>query len=496
MNGFKRTLGFLLVIISGHALAQQPATQAVVRPALDGIFEAFKAHPLVGLGDDHGMVQGMEFYAALVRDPRFAREVGNVVVEFGAAGHQGIMDRYQAGERVPYTELRKVWTDTVGAIPTAGNMGFARFFAMVRKINKALPSDKRIRVWLGEPPIDWSVAVPPWSSALRLRDSHPADLIDQNILARGKKALVIYGAFHFTPQRDPAGGGTLYLRVEEKHPGAFFLAIPYAQSHHPAACAPFLKQAEKMWPTPALAAPPRKGTADAVMRDCGTFPNSNPTAEGPSSPPAIGSAPPPVAQPFDGVIFFGPLEGLTRIGTLPEYALDTEYRLEMGRRANAVGFPLLRWPKGWSFRKSDYEADLDSPGYSERLNAMFAKFDANNDGVVTEDEYEDPIPLPELVLSAAAFATLAGTWTGTEGTSNMSLVIEKDARGHLLGNYSNTDLNITVPVTEAELKGTRLVAKLGTVAAVLTLDLAGTTLAGTAVRPNSAEPVRVTLSRK
>jgi hypothetical protein len=49
--------------------------------AADGIFAAFQNHPLVGLGEWHGMAQGLDFYAVLVRDPRFAKEVGNVVAE-------------------------------------------------------------------------------------------------------------------------------------------------------------------------------------------------------------------------------------------------------------------------------------------------------------------------------------------------------------------------------------------------------------------------------
>jgi hypothetical protein len=44
------------------------------------------------------MAQEEDFYAALVRSPRFAAEVGNVVVEFGDAAQQGTLDRYLSGE--------------------------------------------------------------------------------------------------------------------------------------------------------------------------------------------------------------------------------------------------------------------------------------------------------------------------------------------------------------------------------------------------------------
>jgi hypothetical protein len=105
-----------LLLICAQASAQPPQTAANavnVVPALDGVFDAFASHPIVAIGDDHGLAQSLDFYAAVVRDPRFATDVGNLVVEFGGAAHQDVLDRYLAGETVPYTELRKVWTDVV-----------------------------------------------------------------------------------------------------------------------------------------------------------------------------------------------------------------------------------------------------------------------------------------------------------------------------------------------------------------------------------------------
>src|SRR5690606_3701319 len=116
----------------------------------------FEDYPVVALGDPHGLAEQMEFYTALVRDPRFARDVRNLVVEFGASSHQPVIDRYLAGESVPYVELRKIWNDTVGWVPPPAMVGFVKFFAAVREVNKAQPADRRIKVWLGEPPLDWS----------------------------------------------------------------------------------------------------------------------------------------------------------------------------------------------------------------------------------------------------------------------------------------------------------------------------------------------------
>ena len=165
--GMKTYLIAALLVLAGasSAFAQSVPT---VTPAMDGIFEAFKTHPLVGIAEHHRVAQELEFYNALVRDPRFAAEVGNVVVEFGGAAHQDIIDRYVNGEDVPYTELRKVWTDTVGWLPVVTTVGYPAFFAQVRETNLALPPEKRIHVWLGEPIIDWDSSRPmptgrPWT---------------------------------------------------------------------------------------------------------------------------------------------------------------------------------------------------------------------------------------------------------------------------------------------------------------------------------------------
>src|ERR1044072_8632721 len=103
---------FVTLALLSPAVAEVPNPQPPkITPALDGIFAAFATHPLVGIDDDHGQAQQLDFYAALVRDPRFAREVGNLVVETGSANNQAIIDAFVTGEAVPYTELRKVWTD-------------------------------------------------------------------------------------------------------------------------------------------------------------------------------------------------------------------------------------------------------------------------------------------------------------------------------------------------------------------------------------------------
>jgi hypothetical protein len=422
------------------APTNQAASVAGVRvePALDGLFRAFGSHPVVALGDPHGLAEQMDFYAAVARDPRFARDVGNVVVEFGASSQQPIIDRYVAGETVPYVELRKVWNDTVGWVPPPALVGFVKFFAAVRDVNKTLPRDRQIKVWLGEPPLDWTA---PSRDEIRAagmaRDSYPAGLIRDRILARGEKALVIYGVNHL------AGGPNLKGQLDAAHPGAMFAIMPYTPPLQYPGCAPLLPQVTAIWPKPALAT---RGPVEAAagLRECfvlsppmggpggpgpgpggpgpgpggprlGAGPGAAPGGPGPVGPGPVGpgpGGPPPGGPPpgraapppleGDALLFLGPLEKLAQGPQgpmeqvaqgrfLPDYFFDPDLRREVRRRNTLGGPPLLPPPPGLAIRKADFAFDLQAPGFREQIDSFFAAQDRNRDGVITSDEYKDPL---------------------------------------------------------------------------------------------------------
>jgi len=77
----------LLLVIGAPSFAAPSIPK--IAPAADGVFDAFKTHPLVGLGEWHGLAQMFDFYTVLLRDPRFAKDVGNIVLEAGNAAQQG-----------------------------------------------------------------------------------------------------------------------------------------------------------------------------------------------------------------------------------------------------------------------------------------------------------------------------------------------------------------------------------------------------------------------
>ena len=364
-------VAFCLPVVSFGEI--EAAREPIIRPAVDGIFEAFETHPLVGLADVHGVAQALDFYRTLIADPRFAERVGNVVVDFGGAAHQDVIDRYVNGETVPYGELRKVWTETVGWIPAVPSEGYARFFAQVREKNLALAPQNRIKVWLGEPAIDWSRirTAQEYRQVLKARDSHAAEIIVNNILEKKRKALVIYGGGHFDrtePWEEQAraelaaadpdgpmsqGGATLRDIVEEKYPGSSFVIQTY-RGFQDAECTRHFEEILARWPMPALAVSVRGTSLEDRIRQCLTPMDASRIRFPPTVPlevqervRAIVLANADRDRPLlsDSLLFLAPASELRTATPFLEYALDEELRAELGRRNEIMtGRPL---PPDW-----------------------------------------------------------------------------------------------------------------------------------------------------
>src|SRR5262245_53618414 len=155
----RRFLLTSIVVSCGSVLwAQGPRPAAPLEP-ISAILDAFKTYPIVALGEGrHNNEQGYAFRLALIRDPRFATAVNDIVVESGSSKHQAVMDRFVRGESVPYSDLRHAWQDTTQPDPVWDAPMYEEFFTVVRDINKSLPPERRLRVLLGDPPFDWEKA--------------------------------------------------------------------------------------------------------------------------------------------------------------------------------------------------------------------------------------------------------------------------------------------------------------------------------------------------
>jgi hypothetical protein len=330
---------------SGQPMAEP---EPKVKPAIDGVLDLFKQRPVVVLCDEHGLAQEMVFYSALIRDPRFAEEVGNVVVEFGGEASQGIIDRYVSGEDVPLRELRLVWTETPGWIPGPIPLGYVNFFAHVRAANLKLPAQRRIKVWLGEPKVDWSKinSYQDLVPYIKQRDDNYFRIIRDEILKRQKKTLLIIGSGHIF------GPAMLTAKFKKAYPDTLATVMPFIGYLEAECNAKFMADA-KNWPVPALVGP----IAGTWLKSRLRLPGCNFVApeeiEKMKATP-VTALPPTIAsvaeliharinmvsgEDADAMLYLGPPETLTQSPVDPNIYLDPDYFKQEDRRLRCCTRP-------------------------------------------------------------------------------------------------------------------------------------------------------------
>lgn len=182
---------------AAQAAAATSASAAVPREPAVAIKEAFETHQLVAIGDNHGTTQVHDLRLSLIRGPRLAGVFNDIIVEFGNARYQELIDRFISGEAIADADLRHVWEDTTQVEEAWDLPIYEAFFRAVRDVNTSRRPDQRLRVLLGDPPIDWSAVrsaadVKPWLD----RDGHAATVIRREVLARKRRGLIIYGDQH------------------------------------------------------------------------------------------------------------------------------------------------------------------------------------------------------------------------------------------------------------------------------------------------------------
>jgi hypothetical protein len=232
------------------------AAQAPLTPSdpITAVLNAFRTHRIVALPDAHRNTAIHTFLLSLVRDPRFPTTVDDVVVEFGNARYQDLVDRFVSGEHVPHESLRRVWLDTTQAQPASDTPHAEEVIRAVRAVNASVSRNRRVRVLLGDPPIDWETVktkADHWKW-IAMRETYPADLIGREVLEKGRRALVVYGVGHLqrkNPQANFESAGpaaSLISLLEESGTKTFNVSLAFDLStEHVDAAA---------WPVPSLVA--------------------------------------------------------------------------------------------------------------------------------------------------------------------------------------------------------------------------------------------------
>jgi Haem-binding uptake, Tiki superfamily, ChaN len=171
------------------------------RPAVEAVVSAAKNDRVVLLGEIHQWPEEHRFFRELVADPALRDVVDDVVVEFGNARFQPIVDAYIRGDSVDRGQLSRAWThttqDTVWLAPD-----YAAFFQAIREQNRRHGPERQLRVVLGDPPIRRRdpATLDFW---VLQREIHFAYVVQREVIARGRRALVIAGVGHVLRRAAP-----------------------------------------------------------------------------------------------------------------------------------------------------------------------------------------------------------------------------------------------------------------------------------------------------
>ena len=302
------------------------------KPAVPALLELFATRPLVALGELHGSQDEADFISALLHQPAFPATVQMIVFEIGNARHQAVVDRFVAGEPVAAQDLRPVWRDMFGwgfDMPI-----YEQFFRTVRAINRTLAPAQRLRVLLGDPPVDWSDEKYKYTQEMDFntwvdqRETYYTQVVETQVLAAGLHGLLIAGTAHFLRARPhPLPEGSTVQRLERHTPGSVHVVMPHI-GFWPASSG--LEAYLADWPIPSFLSLPNSWLGE---QDAGVyFGNFAPPSEDAQDPPHPWQGY-TLSQLFDGYLYLGPRSSLTRSTVNPAiYRGDEAYLQALQRR--------------------------------------------------------------------------------------------------------------------------------------------------------------------
>ena len=211
----------------------QAASAQISTDAHDTVLKLFDNTQLVFLGERHLSKLDSEFRIALINRPGFADRVNDIVIEFGNSLYQTTLDAYFLDlEDVSDEALRSVWRNTTTTSGVWDSPIYEAFLREVRRLNGSRPKDTRVRVVAGGPPIDWSnVEVFEDILPYTQRGWWGVRQIEREVLAKNRKALVIYGYGHFLRVDDEMEeDDNIIRRLESLYPDQkFSIVVPCAR---------------------------------------------------------------------------------------------------------------------------------------------------------------------------------------------------------------------------------------------------------------------------
>jgi hypothetical protein len=309
---------------------------AIPKPAIPAILKAFETFEVVAMPAAHGEKDIDNFILSLIRDPRFPTLVNDIVVECGNSRYQPILDRYIAGESVPFTEVQHVWRDTTVQQMCGASGFYEQLYPLVRSLNQHLPVASRLRIVAADPPIDWGTIhsyqdLAPFFD----RDGSIASVMEREVLSKHRKALMLLGVFHLLHGGGP-GQGDAVTRYERDYPGKTFVIIE--GGNHGTGDEPIgdAKAPGGVWPSLLQTKNSQIGSlslSSILQSPITTDEDCNVSYVFASTPAKT------VASYVDAFLYLGSQQSLLAEPLPADIALDRAYRSEWLRRMKLVGLP-------------------------------------------------------------------------------------------------------------------------------------------------------------
>jgi hypothetical protein len=309
---------------------------AIPEPAIPAILKAFETFEVVAMPAAHGQKDMDDLILSLIRDPRLPGLVNDIVVECGNVRYQPILDRYIAGEDVPFSEVQHVWRDTTVQQMCGASGFYEQLYPLVRSLNQRLPAANRFRIVAADPPIDWSKIrsyedLTPFFD----RDGSIASVMETEVLSKHRKALMLFGVFHILHGGGP-GEGDAVTRYERHYPGRTFVVTDLGYYGTGDESLPDVNAAVGVWPSLIRTKNSKLGSLglDSFMpspittdQDCNVV------------DAFAGSSSKTVADQIDAFLYLAPQKSQLAEPLPADIALDRAYRSEWLRRMKLVGMP-------------------------------------------------------------------------------------------------------------------------------------------------------------
>lgn len=323
-----RTLSLTLLGLTGFSAT--PGAEPKPQNATAAVVHAFDDHNIVMLGEYHACKQEHEWLRALVSSPEFADRVDDIVVEFGNSLYQTSVDRYVAGDNVPFAQAQQAWRNVAGAIGPPSPV-YEQFYEAVRDANLKRRGKHQMRVVLGDPYADWDTikdreALGPFVAN---RDSWYAHVVKEEVLEKKRRALLIMGWGHFLRRKGPgeieqqlrAAGANTYLIVFGTN------AVGGYDD---------LDKRFDTWPAPAI--------VDLRGNWVGDLP-AMPVLMGGTAPGTGSATPLKLGDVADAILYVAPRDALTQLFMPRSELEDTPYGKELDRRTTIQLGRTLEFPR-------------------------------------------------------------------------------------------------------------------------------------------------------